>query len=305
MPDYGNLNDWAAHPWKKDPSDSVPKALQSTFRQDSSADVFFIYPTSLTKNGDVSWNASLDDDYINKKTDGSSILYQASVFNESCRIFAPRYRQAHLNAFLIPTDSAQKYFDIAYADIKKAFEFYLKNYNNGKPVIVAAHSQGTLHAGRLLKEFFEEKPLRSKLVCAYLIGLPVPDNYFSSIPVCSDSISTGCFVSWRTFKSGHVPDYVKIEKFKAVVVNPLTWTTAPELVKAENNMGGLLKNYEKIAPHVVSAQVHENVLWASKPDVTGKLLLFNKNYHIGDINLFYMNIRSNVRTRINSYLKSL
>ena len=47
-PVYTDLNYWAAHPWKKDPSDSIPRPLTNEIR-DSSADVFFLYPTSLTK----------------------------------------------------------------------------------------------------------------------------------------------------------------------------------------------------------------------------------------------------------------
>ena len=97
-PRYQNLNYWAAHPGKWDPSDSVPAPLKAEpmtiGRIDSSVDVFFLYPTSFTKNKDRHIaNASIDDEYINAKTDYSSILYQASVFNEQCRVFAPRYRQ--------------------------------------------------------------------------------------------------------------------------------------------------------------------------------------------------------------------
>ncbi|MFT3909566.1 MAG: DUF3089 domain-containing protein [Ferruginibacter sp.] len=305
IPDYSDLKYWAAHPSKYDPSDSVPAALKYNYRQDTLADVFFIHPTTLTDYSDTSWNATINDAAINIKTDNSTILYQASVFNESCRVFAPRYRQAHIRAFYTSKETAQKYFDIAYADIKAAFEFYLEHYNNGRPIIIASHSQGTLHAGRLLKEFFEGKPLQNKLVCAYVIGLPIPSDYFTQIHPCSDSLATGCFVGWRTFKSGYEPEFVQQEKFKSIVINPLTWTSNEDYVPAYYNKGGVLQNFNKITDHVVSAQVHNNVLWTSKPDVFGKILLTNKNYHIGDINLFYMNIRENVRTRITSYFKKL
>jgi hypothetical protein len=43
-PDYSNLNYWAAHPWKKDPSDSVPKPLRVGFIKDSAVDVFLYIP---------------------------------------------------------------------------------------------------------------------------------------------------------------------------------------------------------------------------------------------------------------------
>jgi hypothetical protein len=42
---------------------------------------------------------------------------------------------------------------------------------------------------------------------------------------------------------------------------------------------------------------------ASKPNVFGKFLFFKKNFHIGDINLFYMNIRENLVTRIGAFWK--
>ena len=209
-PDYSDLHYWAAHPWKKDPSDSIPKPLRKNFVKDSVVDVFFIHPTTLTAKEDLRWNAPIDDAAINAKTDYSSILYQASVFNEQCRVFAPRYRQAHIRAFFTNnTATADTAFEIAYQDIKNAFEYYLQHLNSGHPVIIASHSQGTRHAARLLKEYFEGKPLQRKLVCAYIIGLPVPENYFTGITVCKDAGSTGCIVSWRTFKSGYTePNFV-------------------------------------------------------------------------------------------------
>lgn len=304
IPDYSKLDYWAAHPWKKDLSDSVPADLQQNYKQDSLADVFFIHPTTLTDYANEIWNAAIDDAAINAKTDYSTILYQASVFNAKCRIFAPRYRQAHIKAFFTNSPEAATAFEIAYADVKSAFEFYLKNYNHNRPLIIASHSQGTKHAGRLLKEFFENKPLQNQLVCAYIIGMPVAENYFTSLKPCSDSLATGCFVSWRTFKRESAePQFILNEKFTSVVINPLTWTNETGFVSSQQNKGGVLKNFNHVVPHVVSAQIHNNILWSSKPDVPGKILYTQKNYHVGDINLFYMNIRENAAARINAFLR--
>ena len=132
------------------------------------------------------------------------------------------------------------------------------------------------------------------MVCAYIIGLPIPNDYFSILKPCSNSLSTGCFVSWRTYLNGYEPVFVQEEKFKAVVINPLTWTNTTDEISSSANEGGILKNFNKVIPHVVSALVHGNVLWTSKPHIFGKFLLRTKNYHVGDINLFYMNIRNNV-----------
>jgi len=304
-PDYSNLNYWAAHPWKWDPSDSVPAPLRKDYIKDSMVDVFFIHPTSLTDFTDSSWNAAIDDSLINTKTDNSSILYQASVFNEQCRVFAPRYRQAHLRTFYINDKAkADSVFEIAYADVKAAFEYFLGHFNNNRPIIIASHSQGTLHAGRLLKEYFEGKNLQNRLVSAYLIGMPVAENYFSSLKPCKDSLSTGCFVSWRTYKKDYTDTlFVSKEKFKCVVTNPLTWTNTEAYAPNNYNTGGVLKNFNKITRAVVDAQIHQNVLWTCKPKFFGNIFLMQKNYHIADINLFYTNIRENVRTRIKLFWK--
>jgi hypothetical protein len=150
-PDYSDLNYWAASPLKYDPSDNVPKDFKGKTK-DSAADVFFIYPTTYTdKQMPNGWNADIDDEAINKKTDNSTILYQASIFNKYCRVFAPRYRQANIEAFY--SDDKQKTdvaFDTAYEDVRNAFEYYLEYYNHGQPIIIASHSQGTLHAGGML-----------------------------------------------------------------------------------------------------------------------------------------------------------
>lgn len=300
---YSDLNNWAAHPWKKDLSDSISDGIIDRRVNDSSVDVFFIHPTTYLQKEFVGWNADVNDIAINDKTDNSAILYQASAFNEQSRLFAPRYQQAHINSFYINPEIAKEYFDIAYNDVKSAFEYYLKNYNNGRPIIIASHSQGTKHAGRLLKEFFDDKPLQKQLVCAYIIGMPIPVNYFPTLKPCTNENQTGCIVGWRTYKNGYVPALIEEEKFKSIVVNPLTWTTDENYASTKLNKGGILQNFRKIVPNVVDAQVHQNVLWACKPDVFGKLFFTKKNFHIGDINLYYMNIRENVRTRIDSFNK--
>ncbi len=302
-PNYSDLNYWAAHPFKKDPSDNIPSDLKNENR-DSLADVFFIYPTTYTDQTlPMGWNADIDNQEINKKTDKSTILYQASVFNKYCRVFAPRYRQANLLAFFTEDkEKASASFDIAYEDVKKAFEYYLKNYNHGRPIIIASHSQGTLHAGRLLKEFFEGKDLQKQLVCAYIIGLPVFTNYFSELKPCEDSLATGCFVTWRTFEENYIAPFIEKEKIKAYVINPLTWTMDTTFASKDLNKGGMLRNFNKVIPGLVHSQIHGNILWVNKPRFFGSIFLKTKNYHIADYNFFYENIRENVGTRIKKFL---
>ncbi len=305
-PLYEQLDYWAAHPWKWDPSDSIPEPLRTGVK-DSTTDVFFIYPTSYTKRKyDRSVNAPIDKDLVNAKTDYTSILYQASAFNEQSRIFAPRYRQAHIsNFFTKDTAAARIAFDIAYEDIRTAFRYYLQNWNNGRPLIMASHSQGSYLMERLLKEFFEGKPLKNKLVVAYVIGWPVPKDYSSSLKMCVDSFQTGCICSWRTVHKGFVPRYSRKEKGNAWVTNPLNWKMTDEYAPRSMNKGSVLKNFNKIHLNTTDAWISNGFLYSRKPKFPGSIFFFTRNYHIGDINLFYVNLREDVKRRIGLYWKTL
>ena len=305
-PDYSNLNYWAAHPLKWDPSDSIPKPLRKE-KRDTLVDVFFLHPTIYTRQlKDSSLSADINDAYLNAKTDYSSILYQASAFNQYAKIYAPRFREAHITAYFTKDTLASiNAFALAYADIKSAFEYYLRNYNHGRPIIIASHSQGTTHALHLLKDYFENKPLQNQLVAAYLVGIGIPKDYFSSLKMCEDRKQTGCFCGWRTFKKGFTPDYVEAENGNSFVTNPLTWKTDSGYASRKMNSGSVLFKFNKIYKKTTDAQIHENVLWVRKPKFPWSFLYSAKNYHVGDINLYYMNLRENVSQRIETYFQKL
>ncbi|OAV43007.1 hypothetical protein A3850_000155 [Lewinella sp. 4G2] len=137
------------------------------------ADVFFLHPTHYrnTTESSTDWNANVYDLEINEAVDDGSIKNQASIFNAAGKIYAPRYRQANLKVYYSEgRKMAKRALDIAYDDILRAFDYYLKNHNNGRPIIIAGHSQGTTHAKRLLRDRFDGKPLQQQLVAAYLPG---------------------------------------------------------------------------------------------------------------------------------------
>ena len=305
IPDYSKLEYWAANPKKWDPSDSIPEPLRGK-NQDKIVDVFFIHPTTLTELKDTIYkNARIDDSIINYKTDYSSILYQASVFNENARIYAPRYRQAHINMYFT-MDSVQKYnaFNLAYSDVKAAFEYYLKNENNGRPIIIASHSQGTTHAMRLMKEYFDNKDLSKRLVCAYLVGMGVKKNMYEVLQPCEDSTQIGCYNTWRTYREDFVDPIINHVDTTIAVVNPINWKTDNSLALSENQKGAILYNFNKIFYHTQNAKAEGNALWISHPKFPGFILYRTKNYHVGDINLFYMDIREDVSRRITHYFNT-
>jgi hypothetical protein len=306
-PDYSNLYYWAAHPGKWDYSDSIPSFLKNEIR-DTSVDVFFLHPTTFTNNFQHSnMNGDVNDSILNHQTDIRTILYQASVFNGSCRVFAPRYRQAHLKAyFQISSDQSKKAFDLAYDDLKTAFQYYLDHWNQGRPIIIAAHSQGSMHAVRLLQEFFDGKPLQKKLVCAYVPGWQIKKDDFKNLKFGNSPSQTGCVVGWRTYKKGTEDFLIKRENGNSLCVNPISWTTDNHWTPREIHKGAVGKDFNTLISKKIRAEVVPdiNILWVEIPEeIEKKSELASRlgNFHIVDYNLFWMDIRENVRQRIKAY----
>jgi len=299
--DYSQAENWAAHPSNKDFADQAPKGLKNK-QSEAQVDVFFLHPTTLTKKPKQR-NASIADAKINQKTDETSILYQSTIFNSSARVFAPRYRQAHLSSFYSKDSAAaQKALDLAYRDIAQAFEYFLENENQKRPIIIAGHSQGAIHGKRLLKEYFENKTLKRRLVAAYLVGWPVLKGEFESIPPCETSIQTGCICTWRTFKYGYTPKgYLMGDS--VLVTNPISWATSKDRATKEMSQGAVLRDFDVILPNIMDAQIHNGVIWSHKPKFPGSLFFIRRNYHVGDMNLFYMDIRKNVEERVGAFWK--
>ena len=311
-PDYALDAHWAALPSRSDAADAFPDDSRYPDRQASAAaDVFFLYPTLYTDepDGRFPWNASVTDARLNNKIDESSIRLQASVFNAAARVFAPRYRQAHISAYYTDDDAkARAAFDTAYADVRSAFDVFLRKHNRGRPIIIAGHSQGTTHAKRLVRDYFDPagpqlggEGLAAKLVAAYLVGIPVEPDYFGALAPCATATATGCFVSWRTWQRPATP-YGKTgpPATPALVVNPLSWTTDTTYVPASDNPGGTLRKLS-LKPQLADAQVHQGILWINRPDFFGKRIIRMDNWHAADYNLFYESVRRNAVERVEAY----
>jgi len=303
-PDYAQLKNWASHPEKKDPADRTPKGLQNE-QATAAVDVFFIHPTTYygTRGGDNNWNAAVDDQELNASTDSSTILFQASIFNGAGRIFAPRYRQAHLDAFHSKDKvSNQQALDTAYADVAAAFDYYLKHWNKGRPYIIAGHSQGAVHAKTLLLKKIENTPLQKQLVASYIVGWRVERDFFKNIPPCQSPEQTGCYCSWRTFKKQYARR--KADEPNSVCVNPLSWTTTEEqYVPKSANRGAVVRPFSVLRPGCTDAEVYRGYLLATKPKFPGSIFFVRNNYHIGDFNLYYLNVRENAQARAAAFFK--
>jgi hypothetical protein len=269
------------------------------------ADVFYIYPTMYDTG--MPWVASIEDQDLNREIDLWPIKHQASVFIGAGRVFAPRYRQAHYRVFVVENSLCRPAIELAYEDVKSAFVYWLDNFDEGRPIIIAGHSQGTLLARLLLQEFFDDAELGERLVAAYLPGFDIYESDFKTIKNCKSNNDTNCYCSWRTFATGYIPDWYKNELARngegnfASCINPISWSCESDVSDKKEHLGILTDKYKFKYEQTLTARVHGGILWLDKPHIIGGAFIHQNNWHVGDYNLFWENIRVNVRERILSF----
>ena len=305
-PNYSNLNSWAVHP------QSDTKVFEG-FNQKNEylpVDTFFIYPTLLTDKNNTRWNADIFDDNTRNYVLNSSVKFQASAWYSTGDLYIPYYRQAHLRVFKESfwNNGGKEAYEMAYNDIKEAFKIYLNEFNNGRPIIIAGHSQGAGHAKRLIQDFFDNKPLKEKLVVAYLIGTKITKEDFLTIPLMSNSSETGGFVTWNTFKILKNDDKYNFTIDKewlkdALCSNPVTWDSKKNSDLTAHK--GLLFLNGKIFSNALRIDNIDNGVYLKTPKlgfIKTILLSSLKDYHKADINLFWEDIRQNSILRVKSFL---
>jgi hypothetical protein len=283
------------------------------------ADVFFIHPTTYYR---MRPRNQLRVSQTELRRAELVRMSQASAFEACGRIFMPKYRQVNLNTMLKgDTTLMRPAMDTAYADVRNAFRHYLKVYHRGRPIVIASHSQGSFHALRLLKEFFSDS-LRDKLVCAYVVGIPIGKEHLADmpgIPLSSKADQTACLVTWMSLdeKSGvqeprprawsRVGDrYIASAKLDLIAVNPISWTTDPEIHtgKPEQALLPVARSSQmRYANHSIRARIDKGFVRVNGHNRS----IFNGvngNLHVFDYHLFYRNIRENACLRTSVYLDS-
>ena len=293
--DYSVTTNWAVLPGKY-PENIKDYPVENP--QDS-IDVFYVYPTLMVSDKDSRWNVPIEDSIQRKKVLNSAVRFQATAWSSAGNLYIPYYRQAHIRSYTNLEKGGTTALLLAYSDIKAAFEYYLKYNNHGKGIILAGHSQGSTHVAALLRDFFDGKPLQNQLVAAYIPGIGFNKNQFGTIPFMTQPDQIGGFVSWNTFKKKF--DQKKYHWYKGkVVINPVTWDTTA-IAKRDLHKGFFYTN-EKMYKNSFDTHVANGVIWISTPHFPFRYLTFiMRNYHTGDVNLFWEDIRKNALLRVQAY----
>ena len=284
---------------------------------DPKAAVFFIHPTSFLERS--RWNAPLDNQEANDRA-ALFLRGQASAFNEVGAVWAPRYRQATFGAFLTTQENAAKALDLAYRDVAAAFDAFVAQAGD-RPIILAGHSQGSLHLIRLLREKIAGKPIEKRIVAAYVVGWPVSrttDLPALGLPECRTADQAGCILSWQSFAEPADPSLI-LDTYNAsssvdgvsrrgtamICTNPLTGMP-DAIAPATSNLGTLFPSADlssaTIEPGRVAARCDSRgILLIGNPPSLGGYVLPGNNYHVYDYSLFWANVRADAARRLATF----
>lgn len=322
---YADKTMWYARPeLTNNPAQWLPEGYKRAVPAKRAA-VFFIHPTSYIDNS--GWNATLDNE---RATDLAQtfIRGQASAFNGVGDVWAPRYRQATLGAFLTTQPEATRAIDAAYGDVARAFDAFVASIPADMPIVLAGHSQGGLHLTRLLRERVAGRPVARRIVAAYVVGWPVStatDLRALGLPACTGPDQAGCILSWQTYAEPADPKQV-IAAYDATTgfdgrsrsgtrmlcINPLTGTP-DSAAPAQANLGTLvpdenLKNATlevgKVPARCDAAQDGGRgfLLIGPPPEKIGTYVLPGNNYHVFDYSLFWGSVRADVARRLAAFV---
>ena len=173
---------------------------------DPPIDCFYVYPT-------ISDDATFNSDLVPGNEIGVTSL-QAARFNQVCKVYAPVYRSVTLGGLVgsTPGDFATGW-DLAYRDVLDAWRHYLANDNHGRPVVILAHSQGSFHVVRLLREEIDPKPDERALIVSAII----PGTSFQvapgqdvggdtqNMPLCRSTAQVGCIITFQSYRDSVPP----------------------------------------------------------------------------------------------------
>ncbi|MFA6613311.1 MAG: DUF3089 domain-containing protein [Endomicrobiia bacterium] len=291
QPDYSKQERWALLPDK----------------QDAKVDVFYIYPTIFIGNGpeymDVT-NTELKERAKNQAT------FDTGIFKGQANIYAPLYRQASIALLQSSKDATITSFE----DVKRAFDYYMKHYNKGKPFFLAGFSQGSMAILDLLKNKFHDKDLRNKLIAAYIIGYSITDEDLSKYPylkMAESADDIGVIISYNTQIANN--GYSSVLKKNSKAINPISWKTNNKPSKEKQYRGAVI--FDLSSNKIVSLsrplkvaylEIETNALVVdvNPTNYTASQTIFPAGVlHMYDYMFFYNNLQENVSERINNYFK--
>lgn len=297
-PDYNDGGSWAY--WR--------------VGEGKAADLFIICPT-VDLGTDGHSNMSLADEQTKANFVGA-LNMQRGIYDASCRMYAPYYRQATLADYSLSAQEAAPYFNLAYSDVRAAFMYYMQRENNCRPFVLSGFSQGAEMCLRLLKEFGKTDFVQDNMVACYAIGWRFTPQEAEKYPYiqpakCADDL--GKVIIFNSEAPEVTSSAIVPEGLKTFAINPLTWSCGSQKAPKTLNAGACFTDYSgdvvREVPQLTGCYIDSErgtlkVTDVDKKEFVPGLPLFSEGvYHIYDYQFFYRNLQQNVNLRIKNFME--
>ncbi len=286
MPDYSDAEMWT---------------IVRNDAENDGADVFYIPSTWefdwYTTDGRVSHYA--DPSRADHRADmGIEIGEVAEYMADGNNFYSPYYRHITLDSWATLNEDTinRRYHDVAFVDVKNAFDRFIEKYNDGRPFILAGFSQGGKSVVELLKVM--DKTTRDRMIAAYVMGYKVTPEDVASHPyiqAARDSLDTGVVICYNSVSD---VKYVKpvVSAPNVMCINPVNWRT--------DNTPAILNDTITVTVDAdAQVLVVEGFDGSYLPNILD--ILNVGDYHGAEPSLYRECLRKNFKQRINSFKTNL
>lgn len=302
--DYSDKNNWFV----------VPDEIQHE------VDLIYFYPTAYSPESEAD-PVVCDINNTSMRSGAAEVFKtQATAFEPYSNVYTPFYRQ--IDAASLAGKTQKEMIEAENGEPKHdafaALDYYFENYNEGRPYILAGHSQGAMMLYLVLDEYMAQHPDRyENMVAAYMIGNAATREWLDENPhvkMAQGADDTGVLVTWNTEGPDNMDAYNMVVPEGSVCINPLNWKTDETPASISENKGSLKEDSEGnyvVGPGIADATINlerGSVICSTVDPATYAIpaemeaLFGAESYHGGDYTFYYENIRENGKLRSEMFL---
>ena len=217
-----------------------------------------------------------------------------AILSGDLNYYSPYYRQISMETYLDPA-LIESRFALTKGDVSAAFKYYIENYNEGRPFVLAGFSQG----GQALVELLKEMPesLHERMVAAYVLGWKITqdevEKYGSIIPATGPD-DTGVTICYNSVEDPEDATPL-VSEGNAVAINPVNWVTDSTPAVLFDTLTVTLDQESKL----LLVDGFEGTGYAWKP------YFKDGCYHTFEIRWYGDSLRENIKNRCQNYLTTV
>lgn len=210
--------------------------------------------------------------------------------------FSPYYRQCTLESFS-DIDTMEQRLPVAGGDVQRAFDYYIRHLNGGRPFILAGFSQGAMILLDILENMDDET--YSRMIAAYAVGVAVSPERLEGgrgriVPAggADDTGVTVCYNSVRDEEGA-----LWLFSGSALAINPVNW-------KTDGTPATLEYAGDTLSVHLDRESGLLFVDGYTGGDYILPLIGVEGNYHAMEIRFYDRLLRENMALRTSTFLSA-